>query len=116
MAAAKAAAKPMTKGQLAAHLAEKFGVSKKVGATMLDEFAALAVVERELVQIALHLKGRRGDFTVANSPFKIVTRFGYPIGQIIADACRINLRQFSLDIQKPRLLADGNGRWLSAQA
>jgi DNA-binding protein HU-beta len=49
MAAAKAAAKPLTKGQLAAHLADKFGVSKKVGAGILDEIAALAVAQTKKV-------------------------------------------------------------------
>lgn len=49
MAAVKAAVKPMTKGQLAAHLAEKFTVSKKVGASILDEIAALAVAQTKKV-------------------------------------------------------------------
>lgn len=44
-----AAAKPLTKGQLATHLAEKFGVSKKVGAGILDEIAALAVTQTKKV-------------------------------------------------------------------
>lgn len=44
-----AAAKPLTKGQLATHLAEKFGVSKKVGAGILDEIAALAVAQTKKV-------------------------------------------------------------------
>jgi DNA-binding protein HU-beta len=49
MAAAKAAAKPLTKGQLAAHLADKFGVSKKVGGAILDELASLAVTQTKKV-------------------------------------------------------------------
>jgi DNA-binding protein HU-beta len=49
MAAAKAAAKPMTKGQLAAHLADKFGVSKKVGGEILDEIANVAVTQTKKV-------------------------------------------------------------------
>ena len=49
MAAAKAPAKPLTKGQLAAHLAEKFGVSKKVGGEILDEIASLAVTQTKKV-------------------------------------------------------------------
>ncbi|MBL8205725.1 MAG: HU family DNA-binding protein [Blastocatellia bacterium] len=49
MAAAKAAAKPMTKGQLANHLAEKFSVSKKVGGAILDEIATLAVTQTKKV-------------------------------------------------------------------
>ncbi len=49
MAAAKAAAKPLTKGQLAAHLADKFSVSKKVGGAILDELASLAVSQTKKV-------------------------------------------------------------------
>ncbi|MBS1811403.1 MAG: HU family DNA-binding protein [Acidobacteria bacterium] len=49
MAAAKAAAKPMTKGQLATHLAEKFGVSKKVSNEILDEIASVAVAQTKKV-------------------------------------------------------------------
>ena len=49
MAAAKAAAKPMTKGALAAHLADKFGVSKKVGGEILDEIASVAVAQTKKV-------------------------------------------------------------------
>ena len=45
MAAAAKAAKPLTKGQLVTHLAEKFGVSKKVGGAFLDEIAAVAVAQ-----------------------------------------------------------------------
>ncbi len=44
-----AAAKPMTKGQLAAHLATKFGVSKKAGGEILDELATLATTQTKKV-------------------------------------------------------------------
>jgi DNA-binding protein HU-beta len=37
------AAKQMTKSQIAAHFAEKFGVSKKTANEILDEVASLAV-------------------------------------------------------------------------
>jgi DNA-binding protein HU-beta len=42
MAAAK---KVLTKGQIVSHFAEKFEVSKKVAASMIDEMAALAIAE-----------------------------------------------------------------------
>jgi DNA-binding protein HU-beta len=37
--------KLLTKGQVVAHFAEKFEVSKKVAASMIDEMAALAIAE-----------------------------------------------------------------------
>lgn len=39
----------MTKSQLAIHLAEKFGVSKKVGGEILDEIARVAVTQTKKV-------------------------------------------------------------------
>lgn len=39
------AAKLMTKSQLAAHLADKFGFSKKAANEVLDEIAAVAVAQ-----------------------------------------------------------------------
>ncbi|MFN0084407.1 MAG: HU family DNA-binding protein [Blastocatellia bacterium] len=39
------AAKLMTKSQLAAHMAEKFGMSKKGANEVLDELAAVAVAQ-----------------------------------------------------------------------
>ena len=39
------AAKLMTKSQLAAHLAGKFGLSKKAANEVLDELAAVAVAQ-----------------------------------------------------------------------
>ncbi len=39
------AAKLMTKSQLAAHLADKFGMSKKAANEVLDELAAVAVAQ-----------------------------------------------------------------------
>jgi DNA-binding protein HU-beta len=43
------AKKPMTKGQIAAHFAEKFELSKKNAAEIVDEMAALAVSETKKV-------------------------------------------------------------------
>ena len=43
------AKKPMTKGQIAAHFAEKFKLSKKNAAEIVDEMAALAVSETKKV-------------------------------------------------------------------
>jgi DNA-binding protein HU-beta len=40
-----AAAKPMTKSQLAAHFADKFGMSKKQANEVLDELATVAVTQ-----------------------------------------------------------------------
>lgn len=37
--------KVLTKGQIVSHFAEKFEVSKKAAASMIDEYAALAVAE-----------------------------------------------------------------------
>jgi DNA-binding protein HU-beta len=42
MAAAK---KVLTKGQIVTHFAEKFEISKKIAASMIDEIAALAIAE-----------------------------------------------------------------------
>ncbi len=39
------AKKPMTKGQIVSHFAEKFKLSKKATAEIVDEIAALAVSE-----------------------------------------------------------------------
>ena len=37
--------KLMTKGQIVAHFASKFDISKKTAACMIDEYAALAIAE-----------------------------------------------------------------------
>jgi len=42
MAAGK---KVLTKGQIVSHFAEKFEVSKKAAASIIDEYAALAIAE-----------------------------------------------------------------------
>jgi DNA-binding protein HU-beta len=46
MATAK---KPLTKSQVVAHFAEKFGIAKKTAATILDEVAAFAITETKKV-------------------------------------------------------------------
>ena len=38
-------AKPMTKSQIVQHFADKFNVPRKTAATIIDEFAALAVAQ-----------------------------------------------------------------------
>src|SRR4030065_495893 len=43
------AKKPMTKGQIVSHFAEKFELSKKTAAEIIDEVAALAVSETKKV-------------------------------------------------------------------
>src|SRR5512143_588706 len=37
--------KVLTKGQIVRHFSEKFGISKKAAACMIDEYAALAIAE-----------------------------------------------------------------------
>ncbi len=37
--------KALTKGQIVSHFAEKFGISKKAAAEIVDEYAALAIAE-----------------------------------------------------------------------
>jgi len=37
--------KVLTKGQIVTHFAEKFEISKRAAASMVDEYAALAIVE-----------------------------------------------------------------------
>ncbi len=43
--------KPMTKSQITAYFAEKFGWTKKEAAGIIDEFAALAVKETKRVGV-----------------------------------------------------------------
>ena len=40
---------PMTKGQIVSHFAEKFELSKKTAAEIMDEVAALAVWKERLI-------------------------------------------------------------------
>jgi len=44
MAAAK---KVLTKGQVVSHFADKFEISKKIAASIIEEYAALAILETE---------------------------------------------------------------------
>jgi DNA-binding protein HU-beta len=48
------AKKPMTKAQVVSHFAEKFEISKKTAASVVDEVAALAIAETK----------RTGSFTL----------------------------------------------------
>ena len=45
----KTMSKPMTKGQLAEHLANKFDLTKKVGSEILDEIANLATSQTKKI-------------------------------------------------------------------
>jgi DNA-binding protein HU-beta len=49
-----AAAKQMTKSQLATHFADKFGVSKKTAAEIIDEVANVAIAQTK----------KNGQFTI----------------------------------------------------
>lgn len=53
-AKAKAKAAPMTKAKLVAHLADKFELSRKMAADLINEFADLAVTETK----------KRGQFVI----------------------------------------------------
>jgi len=44
-----AAKKPLTKGQIVTHFAEKFELSKKGASSIVDEMAALAIAETKKV-------------------------------------------------------------------
>jgi DNA-binding protein HU-beta len=43
--AVKTGNRPMSKSQIAGHIAERFGFSKKTGAELLEELASLAIKE-----------------------------------------------------------------------
>ena len=49
-----AAKKPMTKGQIVTHFAEKFEFSKKAASSVIDEMACLAIAETK----------KTGSFTI----------------------------------------------------
>ncbi len=91
-----AAAKPMTKSQFAAHLAEKFSMSKKAANDVLDEIAAVAVAQTrkvgaftlpgigKLVKAARKARKGRNPMTGAaiKIPAKTVVKFR------VAKACK----------------------------
>ena len=75
------AVKQMTKSQLAAHLAEKFSVSKKAANEFLDELAAVAVAQTKKVGaftlpgvgklVKAHRKARKGRNPMTGAEIKI---------------------------------------------
>ena len=75
------AVKQMTKIQLAAHLAEKFSVSKKAANEFLDELAAVAVAQTKKVGaftlpgvgklVKAHRKARKGRNPMTGAEIKI---------------------------------------------
>lgn len=76
-----AAAKLMTKSQLAAHLAEKFGMSKKGANEVLDEIASVAVTQTKKAGaftlpgigklVKAHRKARKGRNPATGAEIKI---------------------------------------------
>lgn len=75
------AAKMMTKSQLAAHLAEKFGMSKKAANEVLDEIASVAVTQTKKAGaftlpgigklVKAHRKARKGRNPATGAEIKI---------------------------------------------
>jgi DNA-binding protein HU-beta len=76
-----AAAKLMTKSQLAAHVADKFGMSKKAANEVLDEIAAVAVAQTKKAGaftlpgigklVKAHRKARKGRNPATGAEIKI---------------------------------------------
>ncbi|MBL8187659.1 MAG: HU family DNA-binding protein [Acidobacteria bacterium] len=76
-----AAAKLMTKSQLAAHIADKFGMSKKAANEVLDEIAAVAVAQTKKAGaftlpgigklVKAHRKARKGRNPATGAEIKI---------------------------------------------
>lgn len=75
------AAKLMTKSQLAAHIADKFGMSKKAANEVLDEVAAVAVAQTKKAGaftlpglgklVKAHRKARKGRNPATGAEIKI---------------------------------------------
>ncbi|MBS1789747.1 MAG: HU family DNA-binding protein [Acidobacteria bacterium] len=75
------AAKLMTKSQMAAHLADKFGMSKKAANEVLDEVAAVAVAQTKKAGaftlpgigklVKAHRKARKGRNPATGAEIKI---------------------------------------------
>lgn len=76
-----AAAKLMTKSQLATHVADKFGMSKKAANEVLDEIAAVAVAQTKKAGaftlpgigklVKAHRKARKGRNPATGAEIKI---------------------------------------------
>ncbi|MCI0336400.1 MAG: HU family DNA-binding protein [Acidobacteria bacterium] len=75
------AAKQMTKSQLAAHIADRFSISKKAANEFLDEIAAVAVAQTKKVGaftlpglgklVKAHRKARMGRNPMTGAAIKI---------------------------------------------
>ena len=73
--------KPMTKGQIAAHFAEKFDLSRKTASSIIDEYAALAASETKKKgvfvlpgigkSVLVKRKARKGRNHATGEPIKI---------------------------------------------
>ena len=76
-----ATVKQMTKSQIAAHFALKFGLSKKIAGEMLDEFTALAIAQTKKIGqftipgvgklVKAHRKARMGRNPATGATIKI---------------------------------------------
>lgn len=79
-----ATVKQMTKSQIAAHFALKFGLSKKIAGEMLDEFTALAIAQTKKIGqftipgvgklVKAHRKARMGRNPATGATIKIPPR------------------------------------------
>lgn len=88
--------KPMTKGQIVSHLAEKFELSKKSAAAVLDGLAALAISETKKVgsfvlpgigkMVLSKRKARMGRNPATGEPIKIPAKT--VVKMRIAKACK----------------------------
>ena len=88
--------KPMTKGQIVSHLADKCEFSKKVAAGVLDELAGLAVAETKKVGafvlpgigklVLSKRKARMGRNPATGEPIKIPAKT--VVKMRIAKACK----------------------------
>ena len=73
--------KLLTKGQIVTHFAEKFEISKKAAASMIDEFACLAIAETKKKgvfvlpgigrSVLVKRKARTGRNPATGEPIKI---------------------------------------------
>ncbi len=63
--------KLLTKGQIVTHFSEKFGISKKSAASLIDEYAALAIAETK----------RKGAFVLAGIGKSVLVKRKARIGR-----------------------------------
>ncbi len=88
--------KPLTKGQIVSHLSEKFDISKKTSAAILDGLAALAVAETKKVGaftlpgfgklVLSKRKARMGRNPATGEPIKIPAKT--VVKMRVAKACK----------------------------